>query len=58
MPNQPARLLANGKFDAIIEDAKEFLKPIRSRNKTTETSDIIEIDDDDDEWAHLVDNDD
>ena len=52
-----AKSLADRKFDAIIQDAKDFLKPIRSRNKTTNGMDIINIDDDDDdERAHLVDN--
>lgn len=53
-----AKSLTNAKFDAIVSGAKKFLKPIRSRNKTTE-GEIIEIDDDDDndnERAHLVDN--
>ena len=52
-----ARSLAIVKFDAIIQDAKEFLKPTRSCNKSTEALDIINIDEEDDEWAHLVDND-
>ena len=53
-----ARSLTDVKFNAIVQDAKEFLKPIRSRNKTTtEAMEIINIDDDDDdERAHLVDN--
>lgn len=51
-----ARSLTNIKFDAIIQDAQEFMKPIRTRTKTTDVADIIEIDDDDDEWALLVDN--
>ena len=52
-----ARSLTNVKFDAIIHDAQEFMKPIRSCNKTTDTMEIIDIDDDeDDERAHLVDN--
>ena len=52
-----ARSLVNTKFDTIIQDPKEFLKPIQSRNKSTEVMDIINIDDDeDDERAHLVDN--
>ena len=51
-----ARSLAIVKFDAIIQDAKEFLKPTRSRNKSTEALDIINIDEEDDERAHLVDN--
>ena len=52
-----ARSLAVDKFKTIIEEAKEFLKPIRSRNKTTmEALDIIEIDDNNNEWAHLINN--
>ena len=51
-----AKSLSNAKFDAIVEGAKEFLKPIRSRNKTMEATDIINIDDDDHERVHLVDN--
>lgn len=52
-----AKSLANAKFDVIIQDAKQFLKPIRSRNKITEATDVINIDDDDDdERVHLVDN--
>lgn len=52
-----ARSLPTVKFDAITQEAKEFLKPVRSRNKTTDaTIEIIDIDDDDDERAHLVDN--
>ena len=52
-----AKSLSNPKFDAIVEGAKEFLKPIRSQNKTMEAMDIINIDDDDDdERVHLVDN--
>lgn len=51
-----ARSLADTKVDAIIQDAKEFLKPIRSRNKATNSMEIINIDDDgDDERAHLID---
>ena len=45
------------KFDAITQEAKEFLKPVRSHNKTMDaTIEIIDIDDDNDEQAHLVDN--
>ena len=52
-----ARSLTDVKFNAIVQDAKEFLRPIQSRNKTTEAMEIITIDDDDDdERAHLVDN--
>ena len=49
-----ARALANIKFEAIVKDAQEFMKPIRARNKDTEVIDID--DDDDDERACLVDN--
>jgi hypothetical protein len=53
-----ARLLADLKFDAIIQNAKAYLKPIRSRNRTTDEAEVINIDDDDDdERAHLVDSD-
>lgn len=49
-----ARSLADDKFDTIIQDAKAFLKPIRSRNKT-DNMEVINIDDDDDdERANLV----
>ena len=52
-----ATSLKDTKFELILQDAKEFLKPIRSRNKTTDAMDIINIDDDDDdERAHLIDN--
>ena len=49
-----AHSLANIKFDAIVQAAQEFMKLVRARNKTAETMDIINIDDDDNEWAHLV----
>jgi hypothetical protein len=51
-----ARSLAKTKFDGIIQEAREFMKPIRSRGKTTEPTEIIDIDDSDDERACLVDN--
>jgi len=51
-----ARSLANTKFDAIIREAREFMKPIRSRGKTTDPTEIINVDDFDDERACLVDN--
>src|SRR5271169_2860172 len=51
-----AQSLTMLKFDALVQDAQEFMKPIRSRNRTTDTE-VIEIEDnDDDERAHLVDN--
>lgn len=51
-----ARSLSNVKFDAIVQGAQDFLKPIRARNKATDATEVINIDDDDDERAHLVDN--
>ena len=47
-----ARALANIKFEAIVKDTQEFMKPIRTRNREV----IIIDDDDDDERACLVDN--
>lgn len=53
-----ARSLEVVKFDTIVKEATAFLKPVRSRNKTTNAIEVINIDDDgDDERAHLVDND-
>ena len=53
-----ARSLELIKFDAIVKEATAFLKPIRSCNKTTAATEVININDDaDDERAHLVDND-
>jgi spermidine synthase len=50
-----AHALANSKFEAIVKDAQEFMKPIRARNR--DPTDVIIIDDDnDDERACLVDN--
>jgi hypothetical protein len=47
--------LANIKFEAIVTDAQEFMKPIRARNR--DPTDVIVIDDDDDdERVCLVDN--
>jgi hypothetical protein len=52
-----ARSLTNAKFEAIIKDAQEFMKPIHTCNKTTDPTEVIDIDDDnDDERACLVDN--
>ncbi|KAF8802730.1 hypothetical protein BYT27DRAFT_7260685 [Phlegmacium glaucopus] len=42
-------------FDAIIQEAQEFMKPTRARNKTTEATEVINIDEDD-ERAMLIDN--
>ena len=49
-----ARVLANIKFETIVKDAQEFMKPIRARNRDTEV--IVVDDDDDDERACLIDN--
>jgi len=52
-----AQLLVNVKFDAIIQGTKEFMKPIQSCNKTTDATEIINIDkNNNNKWAHLVDN--
>ena len=48
--------LSNVKFDAIVRDARDFLKPNRSRNKTTDATEVINIDDIDDKRATLIDN--
>lgn len=50
-----AHSLTNVKFDAIIQEAQEFMKLTRTRTKTMEATDIINIDEDD-EHALLVDN--
>ncbi|KAF8799192.1 hypothetical protein BYT27DRAFT_7318611, partial [Phlegmacium glaucopus] len=50
-----AHSLTNIKFDAIIQEAQEFMKPTRTRNKTTEATDVIDVDEDD-ERALLIDN--
>ena len=50
-----AQLLTTIKFDMLIEEAQHFMKLIHSCNKTTDPE-VIEIDNDDDECAHLIDN--
>jgi len=50
-----AHSLMTIKFDAIIQGAWEFMKPIHAHNRTTEAVEILDIDDDD-ELACLVDN--
>lgn len=47
--------LTNTKFAAITQEAQEFVKPTWAHNKTTEATETINIDDDD-ERACLVDN--
>jgi hypothetical protein len=53
---ESAHGLANTKFEAIIKDAQEFMKPIRARNR--DPTEVIDIDnnDNDNERACLVDN--
>ena len=48
-----ARSLSNIKFDVIIQEAQAFMKPIRHSNRTTDTTETINVDD---EQACLVDN--
>jgi hypothetical protein len=50
-----ARTLDRVKFDVIIREAQEFVKPTRTRNKTTDATEVIDVDEDD-ERACLVDN--
>ena len=49
-----AHSLSNAKFNIIIKEAKEFVKPIHGC-KTTQATEVINVDEDD-EWAYLVDN--
>jgi hypothetical protein len=44
--------LGEDKFDSVIRDAQQFVKPIRARNRTT---DAVEVDEEDDERACLID---
>lgn len=46
-----ARSLSTAKFQKIIQEAKEFMKPVRTRGQP---SHIIEIDDDDDDERALL----
>ena len=48
-----AHSLSNIKFDVIIQEAQAFVKPIRRSNRTTDTTETINVDD---EQACLVDN--
>jgi len=50
-----ARKLTKAKFDVIVKEAQEFVKPTQTRNKTTDTTEVIDVDEDD-ERAFLVDN--
>jgi hypothetical protein len=49
-----ARTLTKAKFDVIVKEAQEFVKPIRARNRTTD-AEVIDVDHVD-ERACLVDN--
>lgn len=47
------RTLTKAKFDVIVKEAQEFVKPTRAQNRTT-NAEVIDVDVD--EWACLVDN--
>jgi hypothetical protein len=47
--------LAKVKFDVIVKEAQEFVKPTRARNRTTDATETINVDEDD-ERACLLDN--
>lgn len=49
-----ARALSKAKFAAIIEEARVFVKPTRARNRTTDATEIIDVDED--ERGCLIDN--
>ena len=49
-----ARSLLAVKFDEIIQDAQEFVKPVRSRGNAGTTMEPIVIDDDDNERGNLI----
>ncbi|KIM91584.1 hypothetical protein PILCRDRAFT_738 [Piloderma croceum F 1598] len=50
-----AHKLTKAKFNVIVKEAQEFMKPTWTRNKTTDAMEVINVDEDD-EWAFLVDN--
>ena len=50
-----ARRLKKVKFNAVVEEAQEFVKPTRGRGKSTQLTEVIDVDEDD-ERACLVDN--
>jgi hypothetical protein len=49
------RSLTNTKFDAIVTAAQAFTKPTRAHNRTSDPTDVIDVDADN-ERACLVDN--
>jgi hypothetical protein len=44
---------STAKFDTVVKEAQEYMKPVRSRGNTT--TEPINIDNDDNERAQLVD---
>jgi hypothetical protein len=51
-----ARTLANTKFEAIVKDAQEFMKPIRARNRDPMKVININNNNNDDKRGCLVDD--
>jgi hypothetical protein len=49
-----ARAFSKAKFDAVIEEARVFVKPTCAHNRTTDATEIIDVDED--ERGCLVDN--
>jgi hypothetical protein len=49
-----ARGLKKVKFDTVVEEAQEFIKPTRGCGKSTQLTEVIDVDED--ERACLVDN--
>src|ERR1700720_3412521 len=49
-----ARALSKAKFAVIIEEAHMFVKPTRARNRTTDATEVIDVDED--ERGCLIDN--
>jgi hypothetical protein len=50
-----AHSLTKAKFNVIIKEAQEFVKPTWAWNKTIDTTEMIDVDEDN-EQAYLVDN--
>jgi hypothetical protein len=48
-------LLKTAKFNTIIREAREFMKPVRSRGSLSATTEPIVVDDDTNERANIVD---
>jgi len=47
--------IAKVKFDVIVKEAQEFVKPIHAHNRTTDATETINVDKDD-KWACLLNN--